>query len=162
MPAAGLAEHPHPLCRRAELSGGRPGEPCWGGAAASGQGSSSGCEPGWRGSPKNPPSPCEEVTQRQPPPPTPAAPTRLTLALPPAAARERWGGCPGSPPPLSVVIRCYPCAVIPLPLSASQRRRQPRPPRHRRWLLQHSRLRAGARLALLSCPQEAFGVCCHA
>lgn len=56
-PAAGLAQHPHPFCRRGEV---RPGEPCWGGEAASGQGSSSGCEPGCRGSPKILPPPARK------------------------------------------------------------------------------------------------------
>lgn len=46
--------------------------------------------------------------------------------------------------------RCNnPGAIIPVPFSAPQRQRQPLPPRHRRWRLQHSQLHAGARLALL-------------
>lgn len=84
MARAGLGQHPHPFGSGWEVSGGQggggqQGEPGWGGGKVSRQGSSSGCEPGCREAarqPQKPPFPCEEVTQRQPPP-APPRPRRI-------------------------------------------------------------------------------------
>lgn len=122
---AGLGQHPHLICSGREVSGGRGvrgrrGEPGWAGGEASRQGSSSGCEPGWREAarqPQKPPSPCEEVTQRQPP--LPGGPH--TFNSRPAARCCCLGRLEGLPGLLTAVIR-YP------PLSASLRHQRPRPP----------------------------------
>lgn len=122
---AGLGQHPHLMSSGREVSGGRGvrgqrGEPGWAGGEASRQGSSSGCEPGWREAarqPQKPPSPCEEVTQRQPP--LPGGPH--TFNSRPAARRCRLEGLEGLPglpaavipyPPLSVVRFPAPSAAV--------------------------------------------------